>query len=52
MGGKLNPKLRTADLGQGVGDLHTMDCTLFLYNQRENVERRLRAFLDRPRSRL
>ena len=52
VGGKLNPKLFTADLGQGVGDLHTMDCTLFLYNHRENVERRLRAFLERPRARL
>lgn len=53
VGGALSPKLAASDLGQGVGDLHTLDLSLFFFNLRRNVEARVRAFAEarppRPR---
>ena len=47
--GGLSPKLAEMDMGQGPGDLHVLDYTLFFYNVRKNVAERVAAFVGRSR---
>ena len=47
--GGLSPKLAELDMGQGPGDLHVLDYTLFFYNVRKNVAERVAAFVGRSR---
>jgi hypothetical protein len=47
--GGLSPKLAELDMGQGPGDLHVLDYTLFFYNVRANVAERVNAFLGRSK---
>ena len=43
----VSPKLAELDMGQGPGDLHVLDYTLFFYNVRKNVAERVAAFVGR-----
>ena len=47
--GGLSPKLAELDMGQGPGDLHVLDYTLFFYNVRKNVAERVAAFVGTSR---
>ena len=47
--GGLSPKLAELDMGQGPGDLHVLDYTLFFYNVRKNIAERVDAFVGRSR---